>query len=510
MPSNLAISQVAEGVAQATPRPYLISEITPEQLLNHIRLKCENDFSFFIRYFFKARKGTKFVFNKHHHVICRDLMKVHSGEYEGYICNMPPRYGKTECIVLMFPLWCYVKNQRCEFIHLSYGLPLALENSDAIRTVMKSFEFQQLWPHIKTKDTKDAKHAWATVQGGTFLAAQAGGSVTGFGAGRLDEWEPSTGKFTFSGCILIDDPLKPDDAKHDTKRKAVNDRWQSTIKSRRNSPRTPVICVMQRLSEDDFTSELLADKDLKWKHRVMPALIDEDGPNERALWPAKHTVEMLKSMGRTNRYVLDSQYQQRPTPKGGAMFGEYQKAAIVQAAPRMLKIVRYWDKAGTAGAGAYTAGVLMGWGEDGLYYILDVVRGQWSSTVREQHIRQTADLDGVYVHVWIEQEPGSGGKESAESTITKTLVGYTCYSERPMGDKALRAEPLAVQIAAGNVRVLKGDWNTEFFAEMKKFPASKYKDQIDAASGAFNKLAVPSTMGILLKGQQIVGAGVNR
>jgi len=500
--TNLAHSQIAEGVAKATPRPYLASEITPEQLLNHIREKCENDFSFFVRYFFKARKATKFVFNRHHHVICRDLMKVYEGhpDYEGYICNMPPRYGKTEVIVLMFPLWCYVKNQRCEFIHLSYGLPLALENSDAIRTVMKSAEFTQLWPHIKTKDTKDSKHAWATAQGGTFLAAQAGGSVTGFGAGRLDEWDPVTDKFTFSGCILIDDPLKPDDAKHDTKRKAVNERWQSTIKSRRNSPKTPVICVMQRLSEDDFTSELLADTDIKWKHRVMPALMNEDTANETALWEAKHNLSALRSLALTNRYVFDSQYQQRPTPKGGAMFEHWEKLQVVQAAPRMLKILRYWDKAGTQGAGAYTAGVLMGWAEDGLYYILDVVRGQWSSTVREMHIRQTAEIDGVYVHVWIEQEPGSGGKESAESTIGKTLAGFTCRAERPTGDKVLRAEPLAVQIDAGNVRMLKGDWNKAFLDEMKKFPASKFKDQIDAASGAFNKLAVPSAMGILMPG----------
>lgn len=505
MHTNLAASRVAEGVAKATPQLRLVGEISPEQYLAYLREKCENDFSFFVRYFFKARKGTKFVFNRHHYVICRDLMKVYSGEYEGYICNMPPRYGKTEMIVLMFPLWCYVKNTRCEFIHLSYGLPLALENSDAIRTVMKSFEFQQLWPDIRTKDTKDAKHAWATVDGGTFLAAQAGGSVTGFGAGRLDEWDPETGRFTFSGCILIDDPLKPDDARYDVKRKAVNERWQSTIKSRRNSPKTPVICVMQRLSEDDFTSELLADTDIKWKHRVMRALQDEDGPNESALWDAKHDVPMLKKMALTNRYVFDSQYQQRPTPKGGAMFEEWEKIKIVHAHPRIIKMVRYWDKAGSQGAGAFTAGVLMALCEDGLYYILDVFRRQLGATKREEAIRQTAEMDGLRVTVWIEQEPGSGGKESAESTINTTLVGFSCYSERPTGDKVFRAEPLAVQVAAGNIRMLKGDWNKPFLDEVKKFPASKYKDQVDSASGAFNKLAVPSALGVLMKGKQLPG-----
>ena len=500
--TNLAVQPLAKAVSRETPSLLLGDVVGEDQFLEHLRTRLEDDFEFFIRYFFKHRKGTKFVFNRHHRVICRDLMKVYEGEYEGYICNVPPRYGKTEVIVILFPLWCYVQNNRCEFIHLSYSLPLALENSDAIRTVMKSAEFKQLWPHLTTKDTKDAKHAWATVQGGTFLAAQAGGSVTGFGAGRLDEWNKAANDFSFSGAIIIDDPLKPDDAKHDTKRKAVNERWQSTIKSRRNSPRTPVICVMQRIAEDDFTAELKGYTDIKWKHRILPALIDEDGPNESCLWEDKHDVESLKKLALTNRYVFDSQYQQRPTPKGGMFFEDWEKLRIVDAVPKMIRILRYWDKAGTKNAGAYTAGVRIGLGEDGNYYFLDVVRGQWAAVKREATMRATAELDGTYTHVWIEQEPGSGGKESAEATIKK-MAGFSCYAERPTGDKIARAEPLSVQIAAGNVRMLRGDWNKDFIEELKKFPTGRYKDQVDAASGGFNKLAVPASMGILMKGQKV-------
>lgn len=488
---------LAEAVAGR--RLTLVSEVSPAQLVEHLRDRCENDFKFFVRYFFKQRKSTRFVFNSHHYVICKDLQKVYEGKYEGYICNMPPRHGKTELIIVMFILWCYVKNRRCEFIHLSYSLQLALENSDAIRDIMKSTEFKQLWPDFKTKDHKDAKHAWATMEGGQFLASQAGGAVTGFGAGRLDEWNPITGEFNFCGAIVIDDPVKPDDANYDTKRGVVNSRWHSTIKSRRNSPRTPVICVMQRVDADDFTAELLADKDIKWKHRVLPAMLDEDRPTERALWEARLTHRQLKAMRLANRYVFDSQYQQKPTPRGGAFFTEWEKLAVVKAVPQMQSVIRYWDKAGTEGAGAYTAGVLMGLGVDGLYYILDVVRGQWRSARREEVISQQAGIDTSKVTIWIEQEPGSGGKESAESTI-KRLAGYSVYAERPSGDKALRAEPLSVQVAAGNVRMLLGDWNKDFIDEIRKFPG-KYKDQVDAASGAFNKLAKPVLFGILMKGQ---------
>ncbi|HBP79863.1 MAG TPA: terminase, partial [Halomonas sp.] len=142
----------------------------------------------------------------------------------------------------------------------------------------------------------------------------------------------------------------------------------------------------------------------------------------------------------------------------------------------------------TDGAGAYTAGVKIGQGEDGLFYILDVVREQYSAPKRERTIRLTAELDGLLVDQWIEQEPGSGGKESAESTI-RNLAGYTIYAERPTGDKAVRAEPFAIQVEAGNVRLLRGDWNQAYIDEMKTFPVGKYKDQMDASGGGFNKVA---------------------
>jgi predicted phage terminase large subunit-like protein len=295
---------------------------------------CEQDFAFFVRYFFKARKNAQFVFAEHHNTIISDLMDVYYGRVQNLILNCPPRYGKTELVVVLFAAWCYVKNPRCEFIHLSYADKLALENSSAIREVIRSAEFRELWPHITLTAHKDAKEAWATVQGGAFLATSTGGQVTGFGAGRTDE---TRGGFTFSGCLLIDDPQKPDDARHETLREGANRRWTETIQSRRNSPRTPTICVMQRLHKRDFTQALLDDVRFvapdgdasRSRHRKMPALIDDGLPTERALWPAKHTVADLKAMRdqRNERgdasplagETFSGQYQQDPTPADGGI-----------------------------------------------------------------------------------------------------------------------------------------------------------------------------------------------
>src|SRR5207253_7265871 len=96
--------------------------------------------------------------------------------------------------------------------------------------------------------------------------------------------------------------------------------------------------------------------------------------------------------------------------------------------------------------------------------------------------------------IWQEQEPGSGGKEQAETQVLD-LAGYVVNTERVTGDKSVRATPLASQAfggdGVGNVKVCEGDWNEAFLAEIEMFPRGTFKDQVDATSGAFNKLTIP-------------------
>lgn len=161
---------------------------------------------------------------------------------------------------------------------------------------------------------------------------------------------------------------------------------------------------------------------------------------------------------------------------------------IVGAIPASAPMrVRYWDKAGTEGGGAATAGAKIAGPIDGKWYLEDVVSGHWGAMEREQIIYQTAQLDGYGVHVVVEQEPGSGGKESAEATI-RMLAGWTVSKDPPTGDKVERSGPLRAQAEAGNVVLIQGDWNEQFLKRAQSFaPRSKeLKDDVDAAVGAFN------------------------
>jgi len=125
--------------------------------------------------------------------------------------------------------------------------------------------------------------------------------------------------------------------------------------------------------------------------------------------------------------------------------------------------------------------------KNGRWIILDVKRGRWSTEERERIIKSTAFGDGESVFIYYEQEPGSGGKESAQAT-TLNLAGFSAHADLPKGDKVYRADPYSVQVNDGNIQLLRGDWISEFIDEHRHFPNSTYKDQVDSASGAFSKL----------------------
>lgn len=163
-----------------------------------------------------------------------------------------------------------------------------------------------------------------------------------------------------------------------------------------------------------------------------------------------------------------------------------------------IRWVRYWDKAATDDVDEkayidrtpYTVGVLVGRTREGTYYVADVKREQYSPGRRNKMIQNTAYEDEEQygdVTIWLEQEPGSGGKESAQLS-SRQLSGFIVRTERITGDKTGRAMPASAQVEASNVYLLKADWNKPFVDELHGFPVGRLKDQADSFSGAMNKL----------------------
>jgi len=179
---------------------------------------------------------------------------------------------------------------------------------------------------------------------------------------------------------------------------------------------------------------------------------------------------------------------------------------IRDAAPREARRARYWDLAATDMGGAYTCGTLVAINHQNQIFVEDVVRGQWSSLTRGFMIESTAEADSRKynneVNQVVEQEPGSGGKEQAQQMI-RMLSGKPVFRDLPSHGQATRtqdgeklpgnakitrAQPLIAQMEAGNVYMIRGEWNDEWLSELCGFPEMKYCDQVDSVSAGFNFL----------------------
>jgi predicted phage terminase large subunit-like protein len=260
--------------------------------------------------------------------------------------------------------------------------------------------------------------------------------------------------------------------------------------------------IMQRLHQNDVAGHILSKNKKNLKHICMPGEIrhykDFVKPKELIKYykddlfdPNRLGWKTLKELETDlGQYGFAGQIGQNPAPAGGGMFkvDHFQMTAAIFPPKEYVKSVRYWDKASAIQKRSpYTAGIKISRMKNGMFLVDDVKRGRWGSDEREKIIRKTAEADGQNVFVVVEQEPGSGGKDSADGTI-RNLAGFMIGRDRPSGDKVDRADQLSVQVNEGNVMLRIAEWNASYKDEFSLFPFSTYKDQVDATAGGFNFL----------------------
>jgi hypothetical protein len=282
-----------------------------KQAIDILRYRLLNNFEEFTIFFFEHLNKKKFTVNSHHKTLFNFGTKVANGETTRLILNIAPRYGKTEVMVKMFIAWSLARNPASRFIHLSYSDSLALDNSSEIKDTVQSDVFQWLFPYVEVKNDAKAKEKWYTTAGGGVIARSSSGQVTGFGAGVVDYDDDELIKF--GGAIIIDDPIKPDDALSDVKRDLVNQKFDTTIRNRVNSRKTPIIIIMQRLHPEDLCGYLLEKEGDDWEVVRMP-VINDDGS---ALWSSKHNIDELEKMRERLGTIFETQYMQNPEPVDG-------------------------------------------------------------------------------------------------------------------------------------------------------------------------------------------------
>jgi predicted phage terminase large subunit-like protein len=440
-----------------------------------------NDFAAFIEGSFRQlNPDAKFLGNWHIEVIASELERCLRGETKRLIICVPPRSLKSHCASVAFPAWLLGHRPSAQIICASYGQDLADKLALDCRSLMNAEWYRKVFA---TRLSNQRQADFMTEAQGFRLATSVGGVLTGRG-----------GDF-----IVIDDPLKPDEAVSDTRRNAVNEWYEHTLYSRLNNKATGcIILIMQRLHEDDLVGHVL--KLDNWKMLRFPAIAVEDETHViqncypprtvhrlagEALHPERESLEMLQTVRRIlGEYNFSGQYQQEPAPLGGGMIklAWFKTYKVGEDPARFDLVFQSWDTAVKA-TQLSDYSVCTTWGKKGQnLYLQHVLRRRMEypelkRAVREQAIRFNATT------ILIEDK--SSGTELIQELTREGLHGVTRYE--PKMEKIMRMHSVTSTIENGFVHLPdEADWLTDYQHELTTFPKGKFDDQCDSTSQALD------------------------
>lgn len=453
-----------------------------------------SDYALILRYDFLSFAHRAFVelnpqvslsLAPHLEVIATQLEACRRRKIRRLVINLPPRQLKSHLASIAFPAWWLGHNPAGHVICASYGQELAEKMARDCRRVMGSRWYKQLFP-VRLAE-RQAVHDFATTAQGTRMATSVGGVLTGRGA----------------DLIIIDDPLKPDEALSDSRRKGVNEWYDHTLLSRLNDKAEgTIIIVMQRLHQDDLVGHVLEQE--KWQVLAFPAIAEEDeahpieSPLGRhlfrrtrgdALHPQRESAATLTHIRHTvGEYVFASQYQQNPAPLGGAMVRTKWLRFYDpnEFRGRFDEIVQSWDTANKA-TELSDYSVCTTWGVDGEYYYLqDVYRERLNYPDLRRKARELAHLhraDTILI------EDKASGTQLIQDLKDDHVFAITPYSAPPGTDKIMRLYAQTAMFENGRVLMPRGaSWLPDYLNELTSFPGSKNDDQVDSTTQALHHM----------------------
>lgn len=454
--------------------------------------------------------------NWHIRALCQVLEEVTQGKHQRVIVNIPPGTLKSLIVSVFWPAWMWAKNPKARVLAASYGQHLSTRDNLRVRQLVESAWFQKHWA-IRLDEDQNTKTRFNTDKRGWRVATSVGG--------------PGTGEHPH--FIIIDDPHTALQAASTAEREVALQWFDQTISSRGATSGVRIVLVMQRLHQEDLAGHLIGKggwhlvrfpmRYEKCKCPTAPAC--SPNADDRCVlhkadpeWtpdprdPRTDEGELLCShiIGEAavrqleidlGPYGAAGQLQQRPAPEGGGLF-KREWFKVVDAAPKLFRVIRAWDTAATENGGDWTCGVKLCEEYEyrtnpqrpqdkpvltatGRFFVMDVVRGQWGPDEVDRTIKATAQQDGITVPVREEKEGGSAGK-TVITARAKTLVGYDYAGVPVSGSKIVKAKPFRAQCEAGNVFLVRAPWNEAYIQELCAFPTGKHDDQVDASAVAFN------------------------
>lgn len=496
----------------------------------------------YIPYTFPEYKQDEF-----HLSVCDDIDRVVHKDHERPIThlmlNAPPQHGKSEIVSTRLPGFWLAHNPDRPVALVSYAQDLANRNSRQARDVFISDQYIQLFgtQGIAKDDDNWRVRDWHLYgHKGYAFAAGVGGPITGRGFGcciiddPIENWAAAQSETIRESAWQWWKGTLMTRMWEGQRMIFMMTRWHEDDLQARiliQDGRRDVCTVCSYNFDDDYEpvdcpkcggirgkwtvrsysalAETQEERDQLAKQaglrEGLPDILGREHmtPLAPSMFSKKFLEEQTISVG---PLVWGAEYQQHPTPPKGDMFkvGKVEQkdtypldsfgGELVEDRPVGLngkRTIRFWDLAASEKKMGtdpdFTAGVLVGIDADNYTWILDQVSIRAEPDQVLQTIKDTAALDGKRVHIWVEQEGGASGK-SLIASLKRELAGWKLEGIPSTGSKQTRAYLFSAQVNAGNVRMVKADWNKVWLARHRVFPHGKFDDEVDATSGAFNQI----------------------
>ena len=445
-----------------------------------------NDFYSFVQKVFETVKpGQLFSRSLGAEAITHALDTVVQGKTTRLIINIPPRNLKSICTSIALPAFLLGHTPTKKIICVSYSDKLAKDFSLDCRAVMRSDWYETIFPG--TRVSKDTETELRTTKRGYRLATSVGGTLTGRGG----------------DIIIIDDPIKPEDAQSKPIREKTIQWYENTLLSRLDDKvHGAIVIVMQRLHMDDLTGYLLEKGGGGFEHLCLPAIAEEqqtialgDGHFHvrevgDVLDPVREPLSALQKLkDAMTPLSFSAQYQQRPIPLEGNIIKRgwlrYFRGSVPYEEDEYYVIS--WDTAmKTSELADYSVGTV--WqvqDRGGKIHLVDVVRERFEYP---DLVNAARDLYKKWKFSWattylVIEDKGSGS--SLIQSLKKERIYTYQHTMKLDGDKVMRITAQAAQFHAGAV-YFKEDapWLGELLAELLAFPGVKHDDQVDLISQA--------------------------